>query len=334
MPVPVVAWVIFEIVMIGLAAYEGYSVLSDLYEGFDQYTKGVDKAKQEIKETIQKLKDEIDKKIEEKEEVAILLALAGTDPRGPVTRKAQGRGAGNAAINAAIEQKIPFRQVISKVCEQADAMPVLNLRRKKGVKISDLPKAKRKALEALLEKGFEQITEEDLGDFIVVRLKQLAASLMFEFIDNTLDWASPMKTEVSFGPPPRFEDPPSSGTQLERKGSINPFYPAPHRNAGSISADLIIPDYRKKPTRKDNIFAIVEIKFPGDRIAQEQFDNYDKLLDAAAPAKTKASPVRFGQQPVSSGGRLSLFRFPEDKAHDGQDDKKPTTGKKSGGRKP
>jgi hypothetical protein len=322
MPAPLVAWVIFEIVMIGLAAYEGYSVLSDLYEGFDQYSKGVEKAKQEIKETIQKLKDEIDQKIEEKQEVPILLTLAGADPQGPVTRKPSGRGAGNATINAAIEQKIPFRQVISKVCEQADAMPVLNLRRKQGVKISDLPKAKRKALEALLEKGFEQITEKDLGDFIAVRLKQLAASLMFEFIDNTLDWASPLKTEVSFGPPPRFDDPPSEGTKLTRKGTINPFYPAPHRSAGSISADLIIPDYRKKPCRKDNIFAIVEVKFPGDRIAQEQFEKYERLLAVAAPAKTKASPVRFGQQPVSSGGRLSLFRFPEDKAHANDDGKR------------
>jgi hypothetical protein len=86
-----------------------------------------------------------------------------------------------------------------------------------------------------------------------------------------------------------------------------------------VRADLIIPDYRKKPTRKDNIFAIVEIKFPGDRIEAKQFKNYEKLLAAAASAKTKTSPVRLGQQPVSSGGRLSLFRFPEDKPRSDDD---------------
>ena len=47
-------------------------------------------------------------------------------------KKAQGRGAKGGDISAAIEQKIPFRQVITMVCEQAASMPVLNLRRKKG----------------------------------------------------------------------------------------------------------------------------------------------------------------------------------------------------------
>jgi len=318
MPLPLavpVAWAIFEIVVTALAVYEALDVLSDIYDGIDKYNKSVDKAKEELKELIEKLKSEIDQKIDEKQEVAILLAASGVDPQGTMTRKATGRGAGNAVINATIEQKIPFRQVISLVCEKADALPVLNLRRKKGVTISDVPKAKRKALEALLEKGFESITDADLDSFIVVRLKQLASNLMFEFVDYCIDWKSPMKCEVSFGPKPGFADHPVEGeTRLKRASGINPFYPAPHRGTGSIAADLIIPDYRKKRCDKSNIFAIVEIKFAGDTIDREQLDKYHKLLKHAAEVKTKASPVRFDKKPVAYGGRLSLFRFPEDKA--------------------
>jgi hypothetical protein len=236
-------------------------------------------------------------------------------------------------INAAIEQKIPFRQIISEVCEKAAALPVLGLRRKRGVTIQDLPKAKRKALEELLEKGFETITDTDLDQFVVVRLKQLAADLMFEFIDYCIDWQSPLKCEVSFGPKPEYADHPVEGaTKLQRSGgSVNPFYPAPHRRRGSITADLIIPDYRKKRCDKSNIFAIVEIKFEGDQIDAKQFSQYRDLLDYSALVKTKNSPIRYRQENVSSGGRLSLFRYPEDVAdgHD-QNKKRPAPRSKTG----
>ena len=327
MPVPLVVWAILEITLAALAIYETMDVLKDIYEGIDSYNKSVDKAKEELKDLIDKLKKEIDQKIEEKEEVAILLAASAADPQGPVTRKAAGRGSGTPVINSAIEQRIPFRQVISLVCEKAEALPVLSLRRKKGVTISDLPKAKRKALEELLEKSFETITDADLEDFIVVRLKQLAANLMFEFVDYCIDWQSPLKCEVSFGPAPNFDDHPVVGTtRLKRSEGINPFYPAPHRRKGSLAADLIIPDYRKKRCDKSNIFAIVEVKFPGDTIDEKQFRTYQDLLKVAARVKTGVAPVRFDSQPVAYGGRLSLFRFPEDaaaKAESKPDSKRP-----------
>lgn len=319
MPAPIIVpiLIIARIAIIALSAYEALDVLSELYEGLDKYNKGVDEAKKQLEKLIQGLKDEIDKKIEEKEEVAILLAAAGADPQSEVTKRGQGRGAGNPVISAAIQQKISFRKVISEVCEKADSMPVLQLRKKKGVQLKDMPRAKRKALEELLRLSVEEIADVDLDKFILVRLKQLTASLMFEFIDYCIDWASPMKCEVSFGPSPGFVDHPiESGTRLKRVGKISPFYPfpSPNNRTGSISADLIITEYRKKPCDKNNIFAIVEIKFQGDRIEAEQFTKYEKLLKKAAKTKTDKSPVRFDNRPVSSGGRLSLFRYPEDKA--------------------
>jgi hypothetical protein len=241
-----------------------------------------------------------------------------------MTRKAAGRGAGNSLINAAIEQKIPFRKVISEVCDKAEKMPVLQLRKKQGIKVADIAKAKRKALEALLATSVEHIADVDLDAFIVVRLKQLATSLLFEFVDYALDWKSPMKAEVSFGPNPGFSDHPleaGSATQLKRVGKISPFYPmpAPNQRKGSISADLVIPDYRKKRCDKNNIFALVEIKFPNDKIDLKQFEQYDDLLEAGAKVKTASHAVRYNNQSVTSGGRLSLFRYPEDRWPDDDD---------------
>jgi hypothetical protein len=336
MPLPLIplAFLILEIAVTALAAYEALEVIQDLYDGIDKYNKSIDKAKEEIKAVLEKLKSEIDQKIDEKQEVSFLMAAAGADPQGPHTRKASGAGSGSTTINAAIEQKIPFRQVITMVCDKADALPVLNLRRKTGVQLKDLPKAKRKALEALLEKGFEQITDQDLEHFIVVRLKQLAANFMFEFIDHCLDWRSPMKCEVSFGPKPSYADHPvENGTKLKRLGSINPFYPAPHRQQGSISADLVITEYRRKPCTKDNVFAIVEIKFPKDRIDEEQFRKYRLVLDAAAAPKTQSSSARFDNRPVSSGGRLSLFRYPLDRAEERKNQEQPRSSTSSRTRK-
>ena len=247
--IPAAVWAIIEVASIAIAAYETAEAIWDFYEGAERYKGGIEEAKKALRETIQALEKEIESKVEEKEEVALLLAAAGADPQGPLTRKAQGRGAGDVVINAAIEQKIPFRQVIGLVCDKAANMPVLDLRKKKGLKIQDLPKVKRELLEQLLMKTAEELAGVDLEQFIVVRMKQLAANLMFEFIDNCLEWRSPMKCEVSFGPMPDFADhplAPGSATRLLRKGRVNPFYPAPHRGEGSIAADLVITERRKK----------------------------------------------------------------------------------------
>lgn len=219
------------------------------------------------------------------------------------------------------------------MCDKANAIPVLQLRKKKGVTIQDVPKAKRRALEEILKVGLENVADVDLDNFVLVRLKQFAASLMFEFIDNCLDWASPLKAEVTFGPAKKYTDHPCEGTRLKRVGKASPFYPFPPPNnrKGSIAADLVINEYRKKPTGKDNLFAIVEIKFKGDKIDGKQFKQYGRLLERAALTKTAQSPIRFDKRPVSEGGRLSLFRYPTDKPT-AEDEKKPKTGKKGKGK--
>jgi hypothetical protein len=320
MPLPLLG-VIFEIIeLIGaaLAAYEALDTIKELYEGLEQYNKGIDAAKKEIEEVIRKLEKEIEEKIAEKGEVAFLLELSAGDPQNKLTKAGAGRGADNGLISAAIKQKIPFRHVISLVCDKANAIPVLQLRKKKGVTVKDLPTTRRKALEEIVKLTLEEVADVELDNFIVVRLKQFAASLIFEFVDYCLSWASPMKCEVSFGPGPDYTDHPIQGgtaTRLLRVGKASPFYPAPPPNnrKGSISADLVITDYRKKPCDKSNIFAIVEIKFEGDKIDTRQFEQYVKVLERAAKVKTTASPIRFENKAVSSGGRLALFRFPEDK---------------------
>jgi len=48
-------------------------------------------------------------------------------------------------------------------------MPVLSLRRKKGVSIKDLPKAKRKIIEELLALSVEELTDVELEEFMVNR---------------------------------------------------------------------------------------------------------------------------------------------------------------------
>ena len=327
MPAPIVAGVlvIARLVTLALSIYETLDVLTDLYEGLDKYNKGVDEAKKQLEKLIKDLKGEIDSLVDQKEQVVVLSKAAGVDPQNPTTQRASGRGARDAVIKAAVQQKIPFRSIISDVCDKANSMPVIQLRKKKGVSVKDLPSAKRRALEEILRVGLENVADVDLDGLILVRLKQLAASLMFEFVDHCLDWASPLKAEVTFGPPKQYTDHPvERGTKLKRAGKVSPFYPFPQPNNrhGSISADLVINEYRKQRTDKNNIFAIVEIKFEGDKIDKKQFEQYDALLKRAGTVKTDNSPIRLNNEVVSSGGRLSLFRYPEDKARPAGADEK------------
>ncbi|MFA5983593.1 MAG: hypothetical protein WC782_06225 [Methylococcaceae bacterium] len=103
--------------------------------------------------------------------------------------------------------------------------------------------------------------------------------------------------------------------KLARAGSLlNPFYPLPYRQRGSIAADLAIPDYRKQPLKKDNLFGIIEIKFEGDRIKNKQFRQYDELNKKTAKVKEKfiGKGRTLGGKGVTIGCRVALFRFPLD----------------------
>ncbi|MGL4604012.1 MAG: hypothetical protein ACRCU9_07685 [Iodobacter sp.] len=326
---------IIRIVASAQTAYEIYKISSDVEDGFSKYKVGLDEAKKEIEKQIGELTKEITGNISELEEVKFLVAQTKADPQGQNTKIAKGRGAGNEAIRGAIEQKIPFRKVISMVCDQADKIPVFGFKKEKGLKIdpSKLASIKRQAFEKLFLLTADEISDIEFEDLVVVRLKQLAANLIFEFIDEVLDWRSPLKCEVCFGPKPDYADHPlykESVTRLRRDGKVNPFYPMPYLR-GSISADLVMTDYRKRRCDKSNIFAIVEIKFPGDRINESQFTKYRILLDKSAKIKTAHSPLRLNKKDVNSGGRLSLFRYPEDIAatKNEHDKKTPTTNKQN-----
>ena len=109
-------------------------------------------------------------------------------------------------------------------------------------------------------------------------------------------------------------------TRLKRSGSeINPFWPMPYKGKNTIGADIIIPEYRGEPLTLTNIFALVEIKFQGDRIDEKQFNNYNDLKNQCAQAK-KASKIT-----ASEGFKLSLFRYPEDASPKEHKDSKSTT---------
>ncbi len=103
MPVPAIVWGVLELVALAITVHELGELAEDLYEGVQKYGKDIGKAKEEVRKVIQSIQEEIAQKIEEKEEVAILLALEAADPQGQNTRKATGRGATEATINAAIE---------------------------------------------------------------------------------------------------------------------------------------------------------------------------------------------------------------------------------------
>ncbi|MBS0426582.1 MAG: hypothetical protein JSR41_04750 [Proteobacteria bacterium] len=328
---PVVALII-ELLLLIVTVDEAVTTLEDLFEEYKKYRGSLEDMKKEIRKMLESLEKEIAKKIDEKEEVALLLAMTEVDPQGQQTRKAEGRGADGNVISAAIRQKIPFRDVITKICTLADKIPPITLRKHKGVQIKDLPQAKRKVLEELLGRSIKELTEQEAEQFILVRLKQLAVNLLFEFIDECLDWASPLKCEEAFGPPPKFEDHPVVGsTRLKRIGKASPFYPSPFQyQKGSIAADLVIQEYRHQRPDKSNIFAIVEIKFQGDRIEAKQFEQYQRLLREAAVVKTARTSIRYMDKVVNSGGRLSLLRFPEDVAVHGA---KPDPEKKDEARK-
>ncbi|WP_297575420.1 hypothetical protein [uncultured Deefgea sp.] len=325
MPLPAaVVWGVIEVTAAAVTTYEMYDLGKSLYEDIEKYDRNLDQAKDELRKKIEAIKKEIGQNIDEKAERGFLAAMSEQDRgmQSENTRNAKGR-AGNSSpeIIAAIKQTIPFRKVIGMVCAQADKTPAIGLRRKKGVTIQDLPKAKQKILLELLALSAEELADiKDIDQFILVRLKQLVANFIFEFIDEVLSWRSPLKAEVCFGPPAKFDDPKLAGTtRLLRTGSkLNPFYPAPYRQRGSCSADLVIPDYRKDPLKKDNLFAIIEIKFPGDSIKTEQFKNYDRLAKTAAKIKTDAASLSRtnGQKGVGTGCRVALFRYPEDVAVD------------------
>ena len=334
-----------QALMWALRALLGYLTYSEIDEILEEVQGARDKIRQAIKEAEEKLpelakaiQDEIKQKIGETE-LMVLHRLEGLEVKAQNRVTVPRKGDRNdAIIVAAIKQEIPFRKIIGTVCAMADKTPEINLRRKPGIDVEpkDLLKIKKEVAAFILGVALEELEEGadidglkeisnivDLDLYTLTKSKQLVASMLFEALDYAIEWAGPLKAEVCFGPEKYFDDPmidpkgpPTRLLRSSKTGfNVSPFYPLPHRKRGAFSADLAIPDYRRQPLKKGNLFAVIEIKFPGDKIRNlDQFERYDKLSEACAIFKTDETTLARtnGHTMVGKGCRVALFRYPED----------------------
>ncbi len=194
-----------------------------------------------LRNAVEKMRGEIDVK-------SSTFAAADTGGNSTVSR----RGAENSTFKAYIDRKFPFRPAISVVCKLALEMPI------------QVPRRIRRRLPG-----------DMVETTIEVALKQTTASLMFEGVDEALTWASPLKAEPCYNAGTRAAYLGSPNTRPHRIGTVFPFWPRPR---GSLAPDLVIVEYRQQPFKVPNVFAAVEIKFPGDWVKKDQMDDYVDLM--------------------------------------------------------
>lgn len=158
-------------------------------------------------------------------------------------------------------QPIPYRPIICRILCFANSNPIPGRRTKKGDKTKP---------------------ESTTGDF--PKLRQLAATILFELLDMMLDWKSPLKADLMYrGGQPLLTQP---DFRPKRVG-----FSYKRKEAGSISPDIAIVEDRHKPPNLDNLFAIVEVKFKGDGFDENQNNAYKDSF---------------------TGVPLALIRVPED----------------------
>jgi hypothetical protein len=163
---------------------------------------------------------------------------------------------------------IPYRPIICRILCFANSNPIPGKRTKKGDKTKP---------------------ESTTGDF--PKLRQLAATILFELLDMMLDWKSPLKADLMYrGGQPLLTQP---DFRPKRVG-----FSYKRKEAGSISPDIAIVEDRHKPPTLDNLFAIVEVKFKGDGFDFEQERAYAENF---------------------KGVPLALIRVPEDCRCDDQE---------------
>jgi hypothetical protein len=297
--------VVVKLAGYAITAYEIYRTASNAYGEVKNYQDNIKKAKEEIKKIMKNLGQEISDKIDKEKEKVLLTTLTTGDKQSNNTKAASGRPQTKSnVITAAIKQKTPFRSIISQVCEKAEQLPMIQLRKQKGKKLKDIvPKSKVDVVAKLLKMTAQELAGANVDEYIIVRLKQLAVNFMFEFMDEIVKWKSPLKAEVCFGYDVKTKK--YLVPLLEGKTRIIQVWPMPYKGKNTIGADIIIPEYRGEPLTLTNIFALVEIKFQGDRIDDKQFKAYDDLK--AMCCRKKTSKIT-----ASEGFKLSLFRYPED----------------------
>ena len=203
-----------------------------------------------LKDVIQGLKEEIDIKSS---------TFVRTGGNSTVSR---GRKE-NVTYQQYIERKIPFRPVISTVCQWALKSPL------------QVPRRIRK-----------KIPGQVIETTIEIALKQTTASLVFEVVDDLLAWQSPLKAEPNYDKVSRVAMLGEPSTRPKRISEFFPFWPRPK---GSLAPDLVIVEYRQQPFDVGNVFAAVEIKFPNDWVKSKQMGDYVRLM---AADKSKVALLR------------------------------------------
>jgi len=240
MPIPQAA---YAAVVWGYRAYAAYETAQTAKEAAELALE-IAKRKGEVKtlfnETLSKLKEEIDIK-------ASVLALIDCGGNSTVLRQSS-----EVDYKAYIERKVPFRPAISTVCKWALASPI------------KVPRRIRK-----------KIPGDAVESTIEIALKQTTASLIFEAVDDILDWQSPLKAEPNYNRKTKAAMVGEPQTRPRRVSEIFPFWPRPR---GSLAPDLVIVEYRQKPFEVDNVFVAVEIKFPQDWVKPNQMKDYVELM--------------------------------------------------------
>ncbi|ADQ83997.1 VRR-NUC domain-containing protein [Methylovorus sp. MP688] len=264
--------------VIGWRAYEAYQAAQAMVDAAE-LAKAVAQYKAFLKEAVlDNLKHEIDVKSSQ---------LARVDSGGNTHAwRTQSEVRDQATFRPFINRRIPFRLPISHVVKLANEHPI------------KVPRRLRTMVSASGELRHRTIE---------VALRQYTASVCFETVDAILDWKSPLKAELAYNPdtkaPYLNAAPP---TRPKRVGNLPfTFWPVPR---GALIPDLTIAENRHQPaalTPRDNVFAVVEIKFPNDPIRKKQLEDYSKLVEEH---------------------RVALMRVPEDlhvslrpKTRDGRD---------------
>lgn len=161
----------------------------------------------------------------------------------------------------------------------------------------------------------KKIAGDKIETTIEVALKQFTASLFFEAVDEALQWRSSLKAEPNYNGTSKKALLGIPATRPKRFGSdIQPFWPRP---GGLLAPDLVVVEYRQEPFESENVFAAVEIKFPGDWVKQKQIDQYAELMEP----RTGVNREKIGRE------KVALLRVPEDCTGSETDNKQPPTSK-------
>ncbi|MQT45765.1 VRR-NUC domain-containing protein [Pseudomonas helleri] len=235
-----------------------------------QLVREIEQRREHIKQTLRATIEAMTQEIDTKSSTSAVVDRGGNST---VSR----RGQENIEFKEYIERKVPFRPAISQVCTVALQMPI------------KVPRRIRK-----------KIAGDIVETTIEIALKQFTASLFFEAVDEALEWRSPLKSEPNYNGTSKKALLGEPATRPKRFGSdIQPFWPRPK---GLLAPDLVIVEYRHEPFETENVFAAVEIKFPGDWAKKNQLETYVELMTPTVGI----NPIKTGRE------KVALLRVPED----------------------